>query len=224
LPKATAHRILHALVKHDFLRKDDLSKVYRLGPALLTLGANSLQQWDIRSIARPYLERLAQTTHETVTLNVLYKDKAICLDTIEGDRSASFVVRVGRESEFHCSAAGKAILAYQPEEQIRQVLRSASLPKCTQRTITDIEELVSHYALVRHQGYAVCDGELEVGVRAIAVPVRQEDTQVIGSVTIVAPAERLDAEGREQLLPPLQQTARQISLQLAPWVPSLGEW
>lgn len=214
LPKTTVFRMLRALVEHDFLRKDDVTKVYRLGPAILTLGANSLSHWDLRSIARPYLEQLAQATRETVCLNVLYKDKVICLDTIESDRSTSFVIRVGREMEFHCSASGKAIAALLPEGWIRRTLGQRPLTRCTAQTITDLDELAQHFQVVRAQGYALCDGELEVGVRAIAAPVLQNDHQVVGSVAIVAPAERLDEGARQQLVPQMMETARQVSMRL----------
>jgi IclR family acetate operon transcriptional repressor len=213
LPKTTVYRMLQALVEHDFLRKDDVAKAYRLGPALLTLGANSLFQWDLRSIARPYLEQLAQATHETVCLNVLHKDKVICLDTIESDRSTPFVVRVGREMELHCSASGKAIMAFLSEGRIRHNLGRRLRP-CTERTMTDLNELLRHFEDVRGQGYALCDGELEVGVRAIAAPVMQNGRQVVGSVAIIAPAERLDEEAQQQLAPQLLQTARQVSMRL----------
>ncbi len=214
LPKTTAYRMLQALVEHDFLRKDDLTKTYRLGPAVLTLGSNALFQWDLRSVARPYLEQLAQATHETVCLNVLYKDKVICLDTIESDRSTPFVVRVGREMESHCSASGKAIVAFLPEAQVRRNLGQRTLAPCTAQSITDLDELLRHLEVVRAQGYALCDGELEVGVRAIAAPLMQNDHQVVGSVAIVAPAERLDEAARRQLAPLLVETARQVSMRL----------
>lgn len=214
LPKTTVYRMLQALVKHDFLRKDALSKIYRLGPALLILGANSLHQWDLRSMARPHLQQLARAINETVCLNVLHKNMAICLETIESDRSTSFVVRVGRQMEFHCSASGKAILAFLPDEQIRRTLAETGLAACTSRTITDIDQLLEHFQIVRQKGYAFCDGELEIGVRAIAAPILQDDTEVVGSVAIVAPAERLGEEDRMRLLPLLLSTAREISLHL----------
>ncbi len=214
LPKTTVYRMLQALVKHDFLRKEKLSKIYRLGPALLTLGANSLHQWDLRSIARPFLQQLSYASNETVCLNVLHKNMAICLETIESNRSTSFVVKVGRLMEFHCSASGKAILAFQPDEQIRRIVAETGLAACTSRSITDIDQLLEHFQMVRQEGYAFCDGELEIGVRAIAAPIIQEDTQVVGSVAIVAPAERLEEQDRRRLLPLLLHAAREISLRL----------
>ena len=230
LPKTTVYRMLQALVKHDFLRKEELTKVYRLGPALLMLGADSLNQWDLRSIALPYLQQLAHITNETVCLAALYKDTAVCLETIESDRSSSFWVRIGREMDFHCAAAGKAILAFQSEEQIDKLLRQKPLPAYTSRTMTDIEALKEHCHYVRRQGYASCDGELEVGVTAIATPIMQSDGKVVGSVTIIAPAERLSGEARERILPYLFDTSRQISMHLGyrsstpiPGIPQLAQ-
>jgi len=211
LPKTTAYRMLQALVKHDFLRKEALTKVYRLGPALLILGADSLNQWDLRSIALPYLQQLAHITNETVCLTALHKDAAVCLDTIESNRSVSFWVRIGREMDFHSAASGKAILAFQSEEQIDRVLRHEPLQGYTSHTLTDVNAVKEHFQTVRQQGYACCDGELEIGVRAVAMPIMQRDGRVIGSVAIIAPAERLDDETRTQLLPLVFDIAQRIS-------------
>jgi DNA-binding IclR family transcriptional regulator len=89
-----------------------------------------------------------------------------------------------------------------------------TLTRCTAQTITDLDELIRHFQVVRAQGYSLCDGELEVGVRAIAAPVLQNDHHVVGSVAIVAPAERLDEEARQQLAPQLMETVRQVSMRL----------
>jgi IclR family acetate operon transcriptional repressor len=214
LPKTTVYRMLQALVRHDFLRKEAPTKVYRLGPALLLLGADSLNQWDLRSIALPYLQQLAHITNETVCLTALYKDTAVCLDTIESNRSVSFWVRIGREMDFHCAASAKAILAFQSEEQIERVLSQEPLQSYTSNTLTDVNALKEHFQTVRRQGYASCDGELEIGVKAVATPIMQRDGMVIGSVAIIAPAERLSGDARERILLHLSETSHQISLRL----------
>jgi len=227
LPKTTVYRMLQALVRHDFLRKDQRTKVYRLGPALLMLGADSLNQWDLRSIALPYLQQLAHITNETVCLTALYKDTAVCLDTIESNRSVSFWVRIGREMDFHCAAAGKAILAFQSAEQIDRVLNLNPLLGYTSHTLTDINALKEHFQLVREQGFASCDGELEIGVKALAMPIMQRDGKVIGSVAIIAPAERLSGEARERVLFHLSETTHEISSRLGyhplPTVPGIPQ-
>lgn len=230
LPKTTVYRMLQALVRHDFLRKDALTKSYRLGPALLMLGADSLNQWDLRSVALPYLQHLAQITNETACLAALYKDTAVCLETIESHRSVSFWLRVGREMEFHCAAAGKAILAFQSEEQIDRILRQKPLLSYTPHTLTDVNSLKEHFQAIRRQGYASCESELEIGVDAVAMPIMQRDGKVIGSVAIIAPAERLSAEAREHILYHLSEASHQISLRLGyhpasavPGIPQLAK-
>lgn len=214
LPKTTVYRSVQALVEHGFLRKDVVTKSYRLGPALIRLSADSLNQWELRSVALPYLRQLAQTSNETVCLTVLDVDKALCLETIESHRSTQFWVRIGKEMEFHCAAAGKVILAYQPEEQIDRILQRGPLASYTCRTLTDVHALRVHLKGVRQRGYALCDGEIEVGVRALAAPIMQHNGLVIGSVTIIAPAERLDEEARALLLPRLFDSTRRISTDL----------
>ena len=214
LPKSTVYRMLQVLVEHDFVRKDIHTKTYRLGPALLRLCTNSLNQWNLRSIALPYLQQLADTTKETVFLTALHGDTAICLQTIPSERSLQFFVRTGREMPFHCAASAKVILAYQSDKQIERILNDKPPFELTSRTITNIDELKEHLENVRRQGYALCDGEMEVGVRAIAAPIIDGDSKVIGSVAIVAPSERLDQGARKQLLPQLLHTTQEISRRL----------
>jgi DNA-binding IclR family transcriptional regulator len=206
--------MLQGLVKHDFLRKDELTKVYRLGPALLLLGADSLHQWDLPSIALPHLQQLVKTANETVILTRLYRDRAICLQTIESERSFQYFVRPGREIPFNSGAAAKAILAHQSDEEIERILSRTQLLRYTPQTIIDVDELKEHLRTVRRQGYAFCDGELEVGMRAIAAPIMPDQQRAVGSVAVVAPAERLDAEARKRLVPALLHSAQQVSKQL----------
>jgi IclR family KDG regulon transcriptional repressor len=206
--------MLQALVACDFLTRDARSKTYRLGPGLLTLGTHSLNQWDLPSVALPYLERFTGVTGETVFLTALNRDRAICLQTVGAERSIQFFVRAGREMPFHCAASAKIILACQSNERIETILNDKPLFKFTSRTITNIDELKQHLENIRRQGYAICDGEMEVGVKAIAAPLIDSENQVIGSVAIVAPAERLNQEAENRLLPQLLDTAKEISRRL----------
>ncbi|HUT16262.1 MAG TPA: IclR family transcriptional regulator [Anaerolineae bacterium] len=211
LPKTSVYRVLQALLKHDLLRKDDLTKVYRLGPALLVLRTDALYQWDLFSIAAPHVRELAEAANETTILTRLYRDRIICLDSVESARSFRYFVTPGREIPLHCGASATAILAYLPGEQISRMLGPGPFARFTPRTITDLTELLEHLEQVRGQGYAFSDGELEVGIRAIAAPIMGNRLAAMGSVAIVAPAERLDAEARERLLPSLLDTAQRIS-------------
>lgn len=211
LPKTTAFRVLQALLKHDFLRKDDLTKVYRLGPTLLVLRTAALHQWDLFSIAAPHVRELADAANETTFFTRLYRDRVICLDSVDSSRSFRYHVTPGSEVPFHSGASAKVILAYLSAEQRSRMLGQAPFTRFTPRTITDLTELLEHLDQVRDQGYAFCDGELEVGIRAIAAPIMGDDLCAIGSVAIVAPAERLDAEAQERFLPALLDTAQRIS-------------
>ena len=210
LPKTSVYRVLQALLKHDLLRKDDLTKVYRLGPALLAIRTDALHQWDLFSIAAPHVRELADVANETTILTRLYHDRIICLDSVESARSFRYFVTPGKEIPLHCGACAKVILAFLPAEQISRMLGLSPLARFTPRTITDLTELLEHLKQVRGQGYAFCDGELEVGIRAIAAPIMRSGSPAVGSVAIVAPAERLDAEARERLLPALLETAQRI--------------
>ena len=219
LPKSTLHRALNSLMKHGFVLQDPESKKYRLGPAVLRLGASFLMQNDLRRYARSYLEELGSELNETVYLTVLQDESAICVDTFGASRNLNYFVHIGREMPFNTTAAAKVILAYQPEELIKKIIYSRKLAKLTEKSIVDPDFLFKHLMDIRQQGYGVCEEEMEEGVTAIAAPVWNMSGQVMASVAVIGPSVRLQGEAQKHIIEKIKRVAEKISLELG-WVPA----
>lgn len=219
LPKSTLHRTLNSLMEYGFVLQDVQSKKYRLGPAVLRLGASFLMQNDLRSFARSYLEKLGAEINETVYLTVLQDETAICVDTFGASRNLNYFVHIGREMPFNTAAAAKVILAYQPEELIRKVIYSKRLGKQTDRSIIDPDFLFRHLIDIRDTGYGICEEEMEEGVTAIAAPVWDWSCEVLASVAVIGPTVRLQGEMRQGIIEKIKSVAEKISQELG-WVPS----
>jgi DNA-binding IclR family transcriptional regulator len=219
LPKSTLHRTLGSLLQHRYVLQDPENKKYRLGPAVLGLGASYLVQNDLRSYARVYLEELGAELNEAVFLTIFQDETAICVDTFGASRNLNYYVHIGREMPFNTTAAGKVLLAYQPEGLVRRLIHAKELSRLTTRSITDPNYLYQHLKEIRHQGYSVCEEEMEEGVVAIAAPVWNWGGQVMASLAVIGPSLRLQVGRRQQMIEKLKHTADKISQELG-WAPN----
>jgi DNA-binding IclR family transcriptional regulator len=192
--RSTAHRLLAMLEYHRFAQQDPVSKAYGPGPALIEVGLAALGSLDIRRTARPVLERLCDEVDETVHLTALQGATVAFLDSVETTRGLRVGARVGRVMPAHCTAAGKAILAYLPSDELRRIYSGRGLEQMTSRSLASIADLEAQLDDVRERGYATNFGESESDVAAVAVPVpgRPGDRRL--SITISAPLGRLTPE------------------------------
>lgn len=214
LPPSTLHRMLATLARHGFVVQDSLTRRYRLGPAVLQLGDHYVRQLDLNGLAGPEMRRLSALTGETVFLTVFEGGACICVDTAESPRPLRFFMRVGQRMPFHSAASAKAILAFRDAAEIDEALAHERYERFTPSTPRDAAAVRRDLEQIRAQGYAVCDEDMEIGVTALAAPIRDARGQVIASVTLVAPAERLAVERRAEPLRQLLATAAAISERL----------
>lgn len=186
LPKSTLHRILKALERQRFVYQDDVTMRFRLGSEILLLGSKALNQIDIADISRPHMESLFRQLDETVFLSVFDNDRVVCVYRIaQMERSVRYFVNVGAVMPFHCSAAGKAVLAFQPEKIVGRLLQEYDYISYTPMTVTGLNLLMEDLERTRQLGYAVCDREMEPLVRAVSAPVLRHDGTAIASITCV---------------------------------------
>ena len=194
LPKSTLHRILTGLMKQGYVIQNEDNKKYRLGPSFLILSANYLYQNDLRKIAKPYLKKLGQELNETVFLTVFQNKLAICIDTYEVSRNnVTYFVRQGKVMPFNTTAAAKVILAYQKEKVIKKLVVPKNMIKNTKKSIIDPNLFIEHLKEIKEKGYSVCKEEMEEGVMAIAAPIWDIKSRVVGSVATVGPISRFES-------------------------------
>jgi DNA-binding IclR family transcriptional regulator len=212
--RSTAHRLLAMLQYHGFVVQDESSRAYRAGPALVDVGLSVVRHMDIREQARPHLERLAQDVAETVHLAVLRGSDVVFVDSVETTRAVRVGSRTGASMPAHCTAAGKALLAALSASQLRDALPAGRIKGLTPSSVTTRADLEKQLGEIRDRGFATNMGESESDVAAVAQAVHDRQGAARGSVTISAPISRLDREGIQDLVGPLQTCVASIEADL----------
>lgn len=212
---STTHRLLSALISNGYVRKVEGTGYYELTLKLFEVGSRVANSMNLLSVSRPALEQLTKQTQETVHLVARDGNEVVYLCKEE---AVSSVVRtgsyVGLRNPMYCTGVGKCILAFLPEQEVKEIWEQSDIVPHTENTITRYEDLVSVLAQVRKQGWALDCEEHEVGISCIAAPIFDYTGRPIGAVSISAPSGRLLPEKKEEYVAAIQQTARKISSQL----------
>lgn len=211
--RSTALRLLGTLQRHGLVERDARTAKYRLGTRLQQLASVVTGELDLREEARPICERLAATLGETVTLDVLDALEILPIEQATGSSSFVNVSWLGRRTPIHCTASGKVILAFGPET-LRQRALSNPLERRTAHTIVSREALLAQLATIRESGYGQTSEELEIGLSAIAAPVRSADGRVIAAVDVSGPSHRLTTAESPALVELTRAAAADLSRRL----------
>ena len=188
LSRSTAHRYVVTLTKLGYLQQDPDSKRYRLGPKVLDLGFSAINSMDLREVSAPYLRQLSDETEHTVNLaildgvDVVYIER--CRTATPGQREIDLNLHVGSRLPAYCTAMGKAILAYVPEERLEDLLERVDFSPRGPNTLTNAESFREELARIRAAGIAVNDEELAYGLRSIAAPIRSQTGEVIAALNL----------------------------------------
>ncbi len=205
IDKGSASRLIATLAKYGYAEKDNETRRYRLGPMVVSLSRMVLLRNPLRETAKPFLRQLMDLTGECSHLAVASQGKVLYIDQVESPASLRVNAQVGTIAPMHCTALGKALLAY-GEEEPQQPLEAF-----TARTITDTNMLKAHIEQTRKQGYAVDDEEYDYGVRCIAVPVFDFRDKVIGSIGISGPAARVTLDRLPELARQVVAVGKELS-------------
>jgi IclR family KDG regulon transcriptional repressor len=188
--RSTAHRLLVTLRQRGFLRQLPDRGSYVVGIRSFEVGAAFLAQTSLRSASLPEMERLSEVTQETIHLVTLEGMEVVYLEKINSPRPYSVSTRVGSRSPAHCTAVGKAILAFLDQSRLDELL-TQPLERYTPRTICDPEALKDELARVRSQGYAVDHEEIEPNLCCLAAAIFDNGREPAGAIGIAGPAARL---------------------------------
>jgi IclR family acetate operon transcriptional repressor len=214
LPKSSVHRTLASLRVRGFVSQHDDGR-YLIGSELLRVAFDFYERIDVRSVLRPLLVRLSERFNETVHLGVLDGGDVVYLDKLESTHPIALTSRVGGRNPAHCTAVGKALLAwtYPSDDALRTWLsRRGPLARRTPTSITSVDALVREVARIRADGYARDREESEPGVRCVAVPLFLGATHPRAAVSISAPKERLPASRMREIGPSLIRMTREAAL------------
>ena len=183
LPKSSTHTLLGALVMHGLLRQDHDGK-YWLGLRWYELGNQAVASFDIKREAMPILYELREKTHLTCHLGVLQEREAIYLAKLESPQSVIVKSWEGRRVQLHCSALGKALLAWKDDAELDLIFPQESLPIYNASTPATRSELKKLLAQTRERGWAIDNGEEVPEVRCIAAPVRDARGVVMAAISV----------------------------------------
>jgi len=199
LDKSTVYRLLSTLGTCGYVEQEPETKKYNLSLKIVELSNKVLDKIELGKTARPFMKELVQRLNEAAHLAILVEKKVIYIG-YEGTFSViSIKTEVGKEAPGYCTAVGKVLWAYLPEEELDEILQTERLTQLTPRTITSPSELKMHLRNVREKGYAFDDEEFAVGVRCVAVPVWENKGKVIASFGISALATRITLDRIEEV-------------------------
>jgi DNA-binding IclR family transcriptional regulator len=212
LHKATTHRILMTLLNCGFVDRTADGERYRLGIRLVGLGLGVLNNLDLRREALPHMEQLVERFQEICDLGVFDRGQVLELEVVHSVHVLTIAARVGRHLPAHCTAGGKVLLAFLAPEVVEPVL-NAPLVAYTENTITSLPRLREELEVTRQRGYGLDEEEFEVGIRAVAAPVRDIEGNVIAHMSMPGPTNRLTPERVPEIAQALMEAASAISAQ-----------
>jgi DNA-binding IclR family transcriptional regulator len=173
IARSSAHRLLSTLVHMGFLRHDPIRRIYVPGTVLVELALASTGHRHLRQVAMPYLENLATAIEWTVHLCVLEGNDIRFVDGAESPTAVRVTARVGSRFPAHSTSSGKVLLASLPRKHLAALYPEGPSP-VTDHTIHDIDALTAELDRVAAEGYATNLGENEIGLHAVAVPIRTQ--------------------------------------------------
>src|SRR5437899_11332072 len=207
-------RVLSMLRSRGYMEQNRATENYRLGIRCLQLGQSYVQHMGLLRQARPIMGELVRQVRETAYVAVLRRAGVVPVEVMEADRPVRIVSQLGETLPLHATAAAKAYLAFESEDELRALLPDG-LSRFTERTVVDRQTLLQQLRSITTSGYAVDMGEHVEDIRALAVPVRDYTRNVVGTLAVAAPASRLTNERIEKEVAPLVLKAgRELSSRL----------
>jgi IclR family pca regulon transcriptional regulator len=213
IPRAAVRRCLHTLKQLGYV--DAELNNFSLRPKVLTLGYSYLSSTPLTVSSQPYLNNISRTLGESSSLAVLEDDEVLYVARSAASRVMSVALNTGSRLPAYCTSLGRVMLAHLPPQELDAYFARVKLKPMTKRTVVNQKKLREILAGVRHDGYALIDEELELGLRSMAVPVRGASGNVLAALNVGAQAARVSVETmKQEFLPVLLRGAQELSVLL----------
>lgn len=213
LDRATARRCLLTLAHQGYADYD--GKFFTLTPRVLRLGTACLAAMPLPQIVQPLLDELSERVGQSSSVSILDGAEIVYVARAAQKKVMSIGLMPGSRLPAYCTSMGRVLLAALPQAEARAVLQRAPLAARTALTITEPDAILVELARIRHQGFAINDQEVEIGLRSIAVPLRNARHQTVAAVNIgVAAVHPNAADLTGAFLPGLLQIQTQIASML----------
>jgi IclR family pca regulon transcriptional regulator len=209
LSRAAVRRVLITLELLGYV--EAAGRVYRLRHRVLRLGLSYLSSSSLYAVAQTTVQRIAEEVDESSTLCVLDNDEVFCVAGAVRERIMRPGFTTGGRLPLYCTALGRVLLAGLPEKQFMDYVDRVERKPLTRKTIVGRREFIEEVRRVRAAGFCVIDDELELGVRAIAVPVLSSQGSVVAALSIGTHSSRISVrEMQTRFLPVLKEHARLV--------------
>lgn len=209
--KSTAFRLLAALEERGLVEQNTERGKYQLGFGVLRLASAIPARLDMVRQAQPVLDDLARRFDETINIAVVREHYSVHVQQALGSAAVASQNWVGQLTPLHATSSGKILLAHMSEKRLNEVLDTAGLKAYTEHTLTSREALVEQLAQARTEGFATAFEELETGLNAAAVPVRDHTGAIVGALSASGPAYRFDKARIESVADELKAAGHRIS-------------
>ncbi|MXP19795.1 helix-turn-helix domain-containing protein [Gordonia sp. HNM0687] len=190
LHKSTTFRLLSTLEARGIVEQEESRGRYHLGYGIVQLAAGATRRYDLSVISRGVCQTLAAEVGETVNIVIRDDDAVISIDQVIGSSTITTVNWVGQRSPIHATSAGRVFLASMTTDERDEVL-AGPLERFTDYTLTDRAELDAQLTLTSDRGWAFTRDEHELGLSAVAAPIRTLDGSVVAAVSVSGPTFRI---------------------------------
>lgn len=209
--KSTVYGVTQAFLDLGVLRQDEATKKFRLGPALIQLSNQSLASVSLRSIARPYMIKLANDFLGTVFLGRFDEYGITIIEKADSPVELKISAPVGTRIPFFAGSAAKSFLANLDAASQKRIIMERSLPKFTEKTINDVDEYLLDLQQVRKQGYATDFEEYINGVNAVSVPLLDNRGMFLAAIWIVGFGNSFTSDKMQQAAEAAMKISREIT-------------
>ncbi|WP_246793315.1 DNA-binding transcriptional regulator KdgR [Burkholderia perseverans] len=207
-------RLLQTLVALGYVAREPDPERYRLTMQLFELGAKALESVDLVREADLEMRRIAAATREAIHLGALDDDAIIYIHKIDADYGLRMQSRIGRRNPLHSTAIGKVLLAWTPDDEVREILARVEFRPSTARTLGSAQALLAILPRVREQGYGEDDEEQEEGLRCLAAPIFNRFGNVVAALSISFPTMRCGANTKTHYVALLREAGQAISARI----------
>ncbi|MBZ5700907.1 MAG: helix-turn-helix domain-containing protein [Acidobacteriia bacterium] len=214
LSRAAVRRCMYTLGKLGLADSED-GRHFSLKPRILTLGHSYVASMPLAKIAQPVLDRVSQLLRESCSIGMLDGRDIIHVANANVTRILAIDLAIGSRVPALYTSMGRVLLAYLPPGELESYLAHAEFTSYTERSIASADKMREALQLVRRNGYALVDQELELGLRAIAVPIHNTDGKAIAALNVGAHAQRVSVQDMlSKFLLQLQAAAQELSMLL----------
>lgn len=214
LHKSSVSRIITTLEEAQFVERDPVSGLIRLGGGLVALAAPIMENFGLSELVRSGLQELAATTQETCSFNIWDGEAAVSIDQVRGPHAVSHYAPLGLSKPAWCTATGKVLIAFSSEKIVERIM-SGPFTRFTDVTLTDAAAVGAELETVRAENFAVNRGEFYADIGAVASAVRGKGGRLIGAVGITVPMYRFTEDKIRFLRGPVTAMAGLLSKKLS---------